>query len=171
MSRKVLVLNADYSALSVCTVPKAFLLVYLNKAELVSDSSKGVLRTVSKTYPLPSVIRLTHYVSLPFKGVMLNRQNVFRRDGFKCVYCGSKDNLTLDHVIPKSKGGKSNWENLVTACHRCNSRKSDRTPEEAGLSLAKKPFKPSFVMFLRDFAGNVEENWLPFLGIKDKNIA
>jgi 5-methylcytosine-specific restriction endonuclease McrA len=168
MSRKVLVLNADYSALSICTVPKAFLLVYLDKAELVVDSPKGMLRTVDKTYPLPSVIRLNHYVSLPFKGVMLSRQNVFRRDGNKCIYCGSQDDLTLDHVLPKSRGGKTNWDNLVTACRRCNSRKGDQTPEEMGFSLPKKPYKPSFIMFLRDFAGSIEENWLPFLGTKER---
>ncbi|MBA4850974.1 HNH endonuclease [Emticicia sp. BO119] len=168
MGRKVLVLNADYSALSICTVPKAFSLVYLDKAELVSDSQKGYLRTVDTTYPLPSVIRLHRYVSLPFKGVMLSRQNVFRRDGNKCVYCGSHEDLTLDHVTPKSKGGKTNWDNLVTACRRCNSRKGDLSPEEAKLSLSRKPYKPSFIMFLRDFAGSIEENWVPFLGIKEK---
>ncbi len=167
MSRKVLVLNADYSAFSICTVPKAFLLVYLDKAELVTDSAKGMLRTVNKSYPMPSVIRLHHYVSLPFKGVMLSRQNVFRRDGNKCIYCGGNDDLTLDHVMPKSRGGKTNWDNLVTACRRCNSRKGDQTPEEMGISLPRKPYKPSFIMFLRDFA-SIEENWVPFLGTKER---
>jgi 5-methylcytosine-specific restriction endonuclease McrA len=168
MSRKVLVLNADYSALSICSVPKAFLLVYLEKAELVADSPRGVLRTVDKSYPLPSVIRLNHYVSLPFKGVMLSRQNIFRRDGNRCIYCGSRENLTLDHVLPKSRGGKTNWDNLVAACRRCNSRKGDLTTEEMGITLARKPYKPSFIMFLRDFAGSIEENWLPFLGTKER---
>lgn len=166
MGRKVLVLNADYSALSICTVSKAFLLVYLDKAELVSESEKFRLRTVDKSYAMPSVIRLHRYVHLPFKGVVLSRQNVFRRDNSRCAYCGSTQDLTLDHVMPKSRGGKTNWENLLTACRRCNSRKGDQTPEEAAMPFSHKPFKPSFIMFLRDFSTTIEENWVQFLGQK-----
>ena len=161
MSRKVLVLNADYSAITVCTVPKAFLLVYLDKAELLKGDEKAKLRTVSVSYPLPSVIKLHNYVKIPYKGVVLNRQNVFKRDGNECVYCGKGRDLTLDHVLPKSRGGKTIWNNLVAACKSCNGRKGDNTPEEAGMSLSKKPFKPTFVMFLRDFSGNIGENWAP----------
>lgn len=163
MGRKVLILNADYSAISLCTVPKAFLLVYLNKAELVAESPKAALRTVSQTYPLPSVIRLNHYVNIPFKGVVLSRQNIFKRDLNTCVYCGNHHDLTLDHVLPKSRGGKTNWENLVTACKRCNSKKGDLLPEEASMPLHHSPFKPSFIMFVRDCSDKLEENWVPFL--------
>ncbi|KPM46648.1 HNH endonuclease [Jiulongibacter sediminis] len=163
MGRKVLVLNADYTAISVCTVPKAFLLVYLKKAELLKDDEAGSLRTVSATYPLPAVIKLHHYVNVPYKSVVLNRQNIFKRDGNKCVYCGNSRELTLDHVIPKSRGGKTNWDNLVAACRRCNSRKGHFTPEEAEMPLAVKPFKPTFVTFLRDFSGNTSETWAPYL--------
>lgn len=164
MGRKVLVLNADYSAITVCTVPKAFLLVYLNKAELLKDDEKAQLRTVSVSYPLPSVIKLNNYVKVPYKGVVLNRQNVFKRDGNACVYCGKEKDLTLDHVIPKSRGGKTNWVNLVAACRGCNGKKGNNTPEEAGMPLLKKPFKPTFVMFLRNFSGKVVDNWAPYLG-------
>lgn len=163
MSRKVLILNADYSAISLCTVPKAFLLVYLKKAELVAELPKAALRTVSRTYPLPSVIRLNHYVNIPFKGVVLSRQNIFKRDLSSCVYCGNRHDLTLDHVLPKSRGGKTNWENLVTACKKCNSKKGDLLPEEASMPLRHSPFKPSFIMFVRDCSGKLEENWVPFL--------
>ncbi len=168
MGRKVLILNQDYSALTVCTVPKAFVLVYLKKAELVSEASDLQLRSVSHTFPMPSVIRLFRYVHLPYKGVMLTRQNIFKRDGYCCQYCGTVDELTLDHVVPKSRGGKSNWDNLTTACKRCNSRKGDFTPEEARMMLVQRPFKPSFVMFLRDFSGNIAEEWQPFLSKKTK---
>ena len=168
MGRKVLVLNQDYSAFTICSVPKAFLLVYLKKADLVAESSTEKLRSVSETFPMPSVIRLHKYVYLPYRGVMLTRQNIFKRDNHQCQYCGTPEELTLDHVIPKSRGGRTSWDNLITACKRCNSRKGDYTPEEASMALYQKPFKPSFIMFLRDFSGNVDESWLPFLAKKEK---
>ncbi len=169
MGKKVLVLNQDYTALTICSVPKAFLLVYLNKAELITEASGLVLRTVSKTFPMPSIIRLCSYVNVPFRGaVMLSRQNIFKRDGYSCQYCGSLKDLTMDHVHPRSRQGKSSWDNLVTACRTCNSRKGDSTPEEANMPLMKKPFKPSFVMFLRDFSGVMDDSWNIYLGKKAK---
>ncbi len=168
MGRKVLVLNQDYSALSICSVPKAFLLVYLNKAELVAESDGMRLRTVSEDFPMPTVIRLHRYVSLPYKGVMLTRQNIFKRDGHRCQYCGTAEDLTLDHVMPKSRGGKTSWDNLATACKRCNARKGDFTPEEAGIKLRQRPFKPSFLVFLREFSGALEQSWVPFLAKREK---
>jgi len=163
MGRKVLVLNADYSAISLCTVPKAFLLVYLEKAELVAENKRLALRSVGQQFPFPSVIRLNRYVNVPYKNVVLNRQNIFRRDGHKCVYCGSHEDLTLDHVVPKSRGGRTSWDNLVSACRRCNARKGDYTPEEAYMKMAKKPYQPSFISFIRDLVGTVESDWEPFL--------
>jgi 5-methylcytosine-specific restriction endonuclease McrA len=169
MGKKVLILNQDYSALTICSVQKAFILVFLNKAELVSQSETHHLRTVSATFPLPSIIRLHKYVQLPYKGVVLSRQNVFKRDNNQCQYCLSTEDLTLDHVIPKSKGGKSTWDNLVTACKRCNSKKGDFTPQDANMKLAQQPYKPSFIMFLRDFSGQIQEDWRPYLGKKAKS--
>jgi 5-methylcytosine-specific restriction endonuclease McrA len=171
MGKKVLILNQDYSALTVCSVQKAFILVYLNKAELVSEARNLLLRSVSSTFPMPSIIRLYKYVNLPYKGVMLSRQNIFKRDHHVCQYCGTSEDLTLDHVLPKSRGGKSSWDNLVTACKSCNSKKGDFTPEEAGMPLRMKPFKPSFIMFLRDFSGHIDEEWVPYLGKKSKVFA
>ncbi|GAA4447860.1 HNH endonuclease [Ravibacter arvi] len=166
MSSKVLVLNQDYSAFNICSVPKAFLLVYLNKAELVTQAEDQFLRSISQCYFYPVVIRLHKYVHRPYKGVVMTRQNIFKRDRSTCQYCGAKDHLTLDHVIPKSKGGKSNWDNLVTACQRCNAQKGDLSPEESGMSLKQSPFKPTFLMFIRDFSGSSNENWLPYLGAR-----
>lgn len=168
MNRKVLVLNADFSPISVCTVQRAFLLTYLNKTELVSPANGHKLRSVSSTFPMPAVIRLRKYVNVPYKGVNLTRQNVFKRDAFECQYCGTKKDLTLDHVTPRSKGGRSSWNNLVTACKRCNTRKGNSRPEEVGIKLKTKPFRPTYIMFLRDFSGFHSEEWAPFLELKSK---
>lgn len=170
MGRKVLILNQDYSALSICSVPKAFLLVYLNKAELVAESELYKLHTVRAEFPMPTVIRLHRYITLPYKGVMLTRQNIFKRDSHRCQYCGTHEELTLDHVMPKSRGGKTNWDNLATACKRCNSRKGDFTPEEAQMKLRQRPYKPSFLVFLRDFSGSIDDSWMPFLSSKRERI-
>lgn len=167
MARKVLVLNQDFSAVTICSVPKAFLLVYLQKAELIAEDVNHNLRTVRQSFPMPSIIRLHKYINLPYRnGVVLTRQNVFKRDGYECQYCGSNKDLTLDHVFPRSRGGKSSWDNLVAACKSCNSRKGDNTPVEAKMPLSKPPFKPSFVMFIRDFHEKISEDWLMYLGQK-----
>jgi len=163
MNKRVLVLNLDHSPISVCTVQRAFLLIYLNKAQLLTEAKGFVLRSVSMTYPMPAVIKLNNYVHIPYMGVELSRQNIFKRDGYECQYCGTNKHLTLDHVLPRSKGGKSSWTNLVTACKRCNTQKGDYTPEEAGMRLSGRPFKPSYIMFLRDFSGFVQTEWEPFL--------
>lgn len=164
MAGGVLVLNQDFSALSLSTVNKAFILLFLGKAELVHEVEGEALRTVNATFPKPSIIRLNRYVSFPYKGVELTRQNIFKRDEKKCQYCGHKGELTLDHVVPRSKGGPSNWSNLTTACRPCNSKKGHHTPEEAGMMLRRAPFKPSFLMFVRDFSGVPDDNWLTYLG-------
>ncbi len=163
MGKKVLVLNQDYSALTICSVSKAFLLVWLNKADMIVENTQERLHSISQSFDCPSVIRLKKYVYLPYKGVMLSRQNVFKRDNNRCQYCESTKDLTLDHVIPKSKGGKTTWDNLITACKNCNAKKGHLTIEEAGLHLKGKPYKPSFIMFLRDFSGALDDNWVPFV--------
>lgn len=163
MFNQVLVLNADYSAINICTVPKAFLLVFLNKAELIAESDSAALRTVSRAYACPVIIKLNRFVNIPYKRVELTRQNIFKRDHHQCQYCGKKSSLTIDHILPKSRGGRTSWDNLITACKNCNSRKGHNLPEEAGMTLRQKPFRPSFVMFVRDFSGKVNEAWLPYL--------
>lgn len=160
-----LVLNFDYSPITVCTVERAFLLIYRDKAEQIQSFESFELRTVSRSYPVPAVVRLMRYVKIPYKSVELTRNNIFKRDNFECQYCGSPRDLTLDHVIPRSKGGPSNWKNLVTACKSCNARKGDFSPEQAGLPLKQAPFKPSYVMFLREFSGFEFDEWMPYLQI------
>ncbi len=163
INRRVLVLNQDFSPLSVCSVQRAFLLVYLEKADLVTQSQNLQLRSITRAYPLPSVIKLKVYVQIPYKGVILTRQNIFKRDNYQCQYCGTTHDLTLDHVIPKARGGKSTWSNLVTACRPCNTRKGDFTPEEIGLTIKNPPYKPSYILFLREYSGYSHTEWEPFL--------
>jgi len=171
MNIKALVLNVDYTPISVCTVQRAFLLVFLNKAELVKANNTHSLNTVDESYPMPSVIKLGRYVNVPYKGVMLTKENVFKRDGFQCQYCGTQKELTLDHLIPKAKGGKTTWSNLVTACKKCNSLKGDYSLEEAGLTLQFKPYKPSYIMYLKDLSTRAYEEWKPFLNQKKSRVA
>jgi hypothetical protein len=166
MARTVLVLNQDYRAVTVCTVQRAFLLVYLEKADLITEVEGTRLRTISDDFAMPSIIRLKKYINIPYRGVVLSRNNIFKRDGSRCQYCGSTDNLTLDHVIPKSRGGSSNWDNLITACKTCNSKKGDFRPEEIAMHPYRRPFKPSFIMFLRDFSGPLQNDWAPYLELK-----
>lgn len=159
----VLVLNADYQALSVCSVERAVVLVMLGKADLVEAHVGRALRSSVARYPWPSVVRLRGYVRVPYRKVLLTRRNLLRRDGHACQYCGATERLTLDHVLPRSRGGPETWENLVAACTRCNNRKGSRTPEEAGMALCRPPFRPSHVMYMRDFLGETEEAWKPYL--------
>lgn len=164
LSGRVLVLNQGYEPISICSVKKALLLLLLDKAELVEARNGSVIRTVQRVYPFPSVIRLQSYIRVPYKKVELSRRNILRRDGFACQYCGTRSApLTIDHVIPRSRGGTDTWENLVTACIPCNNRKGNRTPEEAGMRLRSIPRKPNHIIFLRNFSGSIEEEWRPYL--------
>lgn len=163
MKHSVLVLNQNYEAISICTVRRAFLLIFLKKAELIDTLEGEYIRSSLNLFEVPSIIRLKHYVKVPHRKVALSRANIFRRDGESCVYCGTHKDLTIDHVIPRSKGGIDSWENLVTACHSCNSKKGNRTPEEAGMAMLQKPFKPSYIFFMREFNGKIRETWKPYL--------
>ena len=145
MNGHVLLLNQDYSALTICSVQRAVVLILLRKAELVEAHPDRYVRSPSTRLPWPSIVRLKFFVSVPYKKVMLSRQNVFRRDRFTCQYCGQGSDLTLDHVVPKSRGGGDTWKNLVTACNPCNNRKGNRTPEEAGMELLTEPGEPNYV--------------------------
>ncbi|MDF2157186.1 HNH endonuclease [Algoriphagus sp. CAU 1675] len=163
MEKRVLVLNLDHSPVAVVSAQKAIVLTLLDKANVLSTYDLLEIRTVSRSFEYPAVIRLNHYKNIPYRGVLLNRVNLFRRDKGECQYCGSKRHLTIDHVIPKSKGGKTNWTNLITACNRCNVNKGDKTPEQTGMNLRTFPFKPTLSFFLADYAERQAEEWLPFL--------
>lgn len=165
---KVLVLNMDYSPINVTSLQKGFKLVFKGKAEIVTHEEKRPIKTDKKVYRRPTVIRLLRYIVVPFRKVNLNRQNVFRRDDYKCIYCGSNERLTLDHVIPKSKGGPNTWTNLVTCCGDCNVKKGDLDvdvfTEQYGLTMHHQPFKPTYLYFVEKI-NKVNNDWKQFVGI------
>jgi len=163
LNGNVLVLNQDYQPLSVCDVRKSMLLVLLEKAEMLHDLPSKKIRTIRTDFDYPLVIRLRRYARIPYKTIVLSRKNILKRDNNRCLYCGSREKLTIDHVIPKSRGGDDSWENLVSACTDCNHRKGNRTPREAGMTLLSKPFQPNHIIYLRVFYGNVHESWKPYL--------
>lgn len=141
---RALVLNQNYEPLNVCSVRRAFVLVYRGKAEILENGGDPIPGAEARHYLTPSVIRLRSYVRRPHPRPRLTRREVFARDGERCQYCGQRGgNLTLDHVIPKHRGGGHDWLNLVTACRDCNHRKGGRTPQEARMPLLHAPFQPS----------------------------
>jgi 5-methylcytosine-specific restriction endonuclease McrA len=160
----VLVLNASYEPLNVCTVRRAHVLVFKGKAEVIEEL--GVpLRSASDTYPWPHVIRLLAYVRVPRTVKRkISRRALFARDGWRCVYCGENGGrLTLDHVVPRSRGGDSVWENVVTSCAPCNLRKGNRLLEEASMTLRSTPRAPAPVLFIHLATPKVPDGWQPYL--------
>ncbi|HIC88544.1 MAG TPA: HNH endonuclease, partial [Anaerolineae bacterium] len=154
---QVLLLNATYEPLSIVSVRRAAVLVLQHKAEIV-EATEAWLRAQSMALPMPAVIRLVYYVRVPrYLPWPLSRRTVLARDNYTCQYCGAqpgKTRLTLDHVIPRVRGGETTWENLVTACVSCNRRKGARTPEEAGMRLLRRPTRPRYLALalLNDFS-------------------
>ncbi|MDE5082798.1 MAG: HNH endonuclease [Trichodesmium sp. St18_bin1] len=135
----VLVLNASYEPLNITSWRRAIVLLLKGKAVQIEHNGIYVLPDLL----LPTVIRLRYYVRVPYKDIPLTRQNIMHRDGHSCQYCGYVGNdLTLDHVVPRSRGGGDTWDNLVTACVRCNVQKGNRTPKEANMILGSRPKKP-----------------------------
>ncbi len=161
---QVLVLNASYEPLNVCTVKRAHVLVFKGKAEVLETLDRP-LRSATSTFVWPHVIRLVTYVRVPRTVKRkISRRALFARDGWKCVYCGSAGRLTLDHVVPRSRGGDSVWENVVTSCAPCNLRKADRLVEEAGYTMRVRPTPPSPSLFIRIAAPKIPQTWAPYLG-------
>ena len=161
--QQVLVLNASYEPLNVCSVRRAHVLVWKGNAEVLESLPKG-LRSASDTFPWPHVIRLLHYVRVP-RAVKrkISRRALFARDGHKCVYCGSSGRLTLDHVVPRSRGGDSVWENVVTSCAPCNLRKGNRLPEEIEMRMHITPRAPTPALFVTLSASRIPDRWQPYL--------
>lgn len=164
MYAPVLVLNANFEPINVCNIRRAVGLVISGKAMLVLNG-RGEIRTVSRSYPRPSIIRLERMVKRPRPRVKLTKREILRRDDYTCQYCGLRSSsLTIDHVIPRHMGGEHRWENLVTACPSCNHRKGGRTLDQSQMRLLHPPKEPptnANYIFARHLKDNIE--WLPFV--------
>ncbi len=141
---QVLVLNASYEPLNITTWRRATVLMLKGKAESLEEDSNHKLRHDTL---LPTVIRLRQFVRVPYREIPLTRKNILQRDNNCCQYCGyTGKELSIDHVIPRSRGGTDDWLNVITACLRCNVMKSNQTPQEAGMTITRQPFKPQSIM-------------------------
>jgi 5-methylcytosine-specific restriction endonuclease McrA len=164
LNRLVLVINASYEPINICSARRAMTLV-LKGAAVVQEVSAYSVRTSKITLPVPSVVRLQKYRRVPRQNRAVSRKGILFRDGNMCQYCRFRfapARLTLDHVIPRSRAGDSTWDNLVAACFACNNRKGDRTPQEAGMTLARQPTQISIHAKHRMLAGD-EKAWERYL--------
>lgn len=164
----MLVLNATYEPINVCTVRRAVVLLLKEKAEVLERATWD-LHSERATMARPMVIRLVHYVTLPrdTHRRRITRRAVFARDDWSCQYCGSRSSLTVDHVIPRSKGGPSSWENIVASCAPCNRRKGDLTPLQANMHPAREPKVPHPQVFIHVASPTIPaawRAWLPHVG-------
>ncbi len=165
-SGSVLVLNQNYEPLNICNVRRAMILLWLGKAEVVKTDS-AAFHTIAQTFEIPSVVRLSYFVKRPVPQLKLSRKSILARDDHTCQYCGFRgSNLTLDHVVPKQRGGPTDWHNLVCCCLPCNNKKGNRTPHEAGMKLRRQPKKPRYVPYIsfsRFVTAARHEAWREFL--------
>ena len=149
INTSVLVLNSDYNPINICNGRRAIVLLLKQKAHMITEK----------------VIRLIDYVRLPYQKLTQNRPTrnlVMKRDDYKCSYCGAKENLTIDHIIPSSRGGENIWSNLTTSCMSCNSKKGNRTPTEAGMILKNIPKTPYNKIHLTISTSNVDD-WKDYI--------
>lgn len=167
MSSQVLVLTQQYQPHKIISWQRAVTLVFGDKAEIVETYDEEI-SSVSITIKAPSVIRLLRAIRGSKMVVKFSRINILTRDRFRCQYCGRQlemKQLNYDHVIPRSQGGRTTWDNVVASCYACNDRKASRTPEQAGMKLRQKPVKPASlpISMLRFDKSNVHDTWATYL--------
>jgi 5-methylcytosine-specific restriction endonuclease McrA len=164
MNEPVLVLNANYEPLNVCSTRRALGLLHTGKARMLLDG-RGYIRTVRTSYPRPSIVRLGYMIKRPRPRVRLTKREIFRRDDYVCQYCGSRSaSLTIDHVVPRHRGGNHSWSNLVTACELCNLKKGGRTIQDAHMTLLRSPQEPrATALYLYGAHLMSNQDWRPYL--------
>jgi len=198
LNKEVLVLNKLWQVVDICSVRRAFCLIYLKHAEVIlkeggsfytfgfedwkdfsqisaqDNDDDDVVKTITYNLKIPRIILLIIYDRMPPREVKFTRRNIYKRDKNICQYCGKKfktENLNIDHIIPLSRGGKNTWSNVVCSCISCNLRKGNKTLSEVGMSLIRKPRKPTWRSFVKDSLANIkEESWKNFLDFSYWNI-
>jgi 5-methylcytosine-specific restriction endonuclease McrA len=165
-SGRVLVLNATFEPINVCTVRRAVVLLLKDKAEVI-EHAEWELHSATASLARPVVIRLVSYVRIPrdTHRRKITRRAVFARDNWTCQYCGSRANLTVDHVIPRSKGGSSNWDNIVASCAPCNRRKGDMPLRQVGMVLSRTPRTPNPSVFIHVASPSIPPAWVQYLPV------
>jgi 5-methylcytosine-specific restriction endonuclease McrA len=160
----VLVLNATYEPINVCTVRRAVVLLLKEKAEMI-ERAEMQLHSATNTMSRPMVIRLVSYVRIPrdTHRRKITRRAVFARDDWTCQYCGARSNLTVDHVVPRSKGGPSSWDNIVASCAPCNRRKGNALLHHSGMTLIRRPGTPSPHVFIQVASPTIPAAWKAYL--------
>lgn len=171
LGKPVLVLNASYEPINICAARRALVLV-LKGVACAEEHSPGHFHSARRAINVPSVIRLLEYRRIPHQTRALSRKNILMRDRYTCQYCHKvlpSGEMTLDHVIPRSRAGETTWENLVACCHRCNNRKGSRTPEEAGMKLLRQPspFSLHTSRHLMRLLGRSDDQWRKYLFYSD----
>ena len=162
---RVLLLNAGYEALTALTARRAVVMLLCGKADVVHDNPElHVMRSETQEVRVPSVIRLREYVHIPYRAkVPMTRAALMHRDGNRCGYCGVRA-TTIDHVVPRAKGGRHEWENVVAACRDCNVRKRDRLLHETSMTLLSTPMPPRGFSWISVVVGTVPDDWQEYLG-------
>jgi 5-methylcytosine-specific restriction endonuclease McrA len=173
MTGRVLVLNASFEPINVCNERRAVVMIFKGVAR-VEEHNGHMLHSARLTIHAPSVIRLTEYIHIPFERRSLSRKNILLRDHSTCQYCGRQyppSELTLDHVLPRSRGGESAWDNLVACCKKCNHRKGNRTPDESGMHLLRRPrgFSLHVNRQIMRYLGRADETWRKYLFYESNN--
>jgi hypothetical protein len=154
---KVLVLNATHMPINITSWRRAMILMYKGKANGMEFN--GI--KINGRFPLPEIIKLTNYVPMLYAEIVLSRKNIYLRDNHTCQYCGKNaGSMTIDHIIPKSRGGKETWSNMVVCCARCNNRKADRSLDDAGMKLRGEPYRPPSALYLHmTRLSNIPKSW------------
>lgn len=162
-SRNVLVLNANYMPLTICSAKRAICLIYLKKIDILLNYDETI-RSPTTSISLPSVIKTKEYINFSNISIDLSRKNILVRDDYTCQYCSIKNQcLTIDHIIPKFRGGQETWDNLVTACKPCNQKKGIKSVVESKMKLIKLPKRPNKIHYFQRFVKQKQSGWKPYL--------